>query len=131
MKQLNLAAFLVGTFVFAGCCDCFDNAPPNLKIQLEGFSAEELKSVYVIDNDVADTCFNCVDTTNNSTWIFARPNSQYEIGSDSIPLHKIVQINKIKTETSGFGRCKCNSETRINYDYDGNSYTNEPVIITR
>ncbi|MFC5270822.1 hypothetical protein [Adhaeribacter terreus] len=130
MKRLNLAAIVTIAAALTGCCDCFGDEPL-LKVNFQNFSNAELKTIYLVSESRSDTCFSCVDTVSNALYIFPNSNTKHQILSDSIPLNKTIQINKIKSETSGFGACKCSTVKEINYDYDGQSYTNGPVVISK
>ena len=130
MKKLNLAVILFSAAALTSCCDCFGDEPL-LKVNFQNFSPAELKTIYLVSESRSDTCFSCVDTVSNSLILYVHSNSKHQILSDSIPLHKTIQVTKVKSESSGLPRCGCSSVKEINYEYEGNAYTNEPIVIIK
>ena len=130
MKKLKLALIFLSAAALPSCCDCFGDEPL-LKVNFQNFSPAELKTIYLVSGGHTDTCFSCVDTVSSSLVFYVNRNSKYQILSDSIPLNKLIQVNKIKSESSGLPRCGCSSVKEINYEYEGNTYTNEPIVIAK
>ena len=129
MRKLNLAAILISTTALTGCCHCGDE--PLLKVNFQNFSTAELKTIYLISENRSDTCFTCVDTLSSNLVLWVNRNSKHQILSDSIPLNKTIQITDIKSKSTWLPRCGCKTIEEINYEFEGNSYTNKPVVITR
>ena len=131
MKKLPFAALIGITAFLSGCaCDCEDDIPI-INFQFEGFSAEELKTIYVVNAVNSNACSNCLVFSGNFATLEVSSNIRFQLKSDSIPLNKIVQVNDIRTETAKFSACDCTNITGIDYELDGDKYTSEPIVITR
>lgn len=131
MKIWQLPAFIGILFLLSGCCDCFDSEP-FLEVRFRNYSPEELKTVYILSGDKPDTCFTCVDTLTQTGYFFPNPYTTYQVKSDSIPLNKTIQVNKIRAVTSRYFFCPpCKTVTGIDYDLDGDKYSDEPIVITK
>jgi hypothetical protein len=131
MKKLQLAVFIGFAALLSGCaCECADDYFAMMQIELRNFSPRELKTVYIVDQSGQNVCTNCIDFQGKGV-LNVGPNSQYQIKSDSIPLNKVIRVNEIRSETTKSLACECTSITGIDYEYEGSSYTNEPVIITK
>ena len=130
MKKWFLPVFFGITTLLSGCaCECADDFPI-LQIELKNFSPQEIKTVYIIDQNGLFACSNCFDSHGLGV-LNVGPNSQYQIKSDSIPLNKTIQVNEIRSETSKSFACECTSITGIDYVLDGDNYNNEPIVITK
>ena len=131
MKKLPLAILVGLTAFLSGCCECMDDYP-SLKVDFKDFSVAELKTIYLVSDGLSDTCYTCVDTISGSMFIPALSYSRHQILSDSLALNKTIQVNNIKTESSRFFLCEpCVKIKGVNYEYEGNKYTSEPIVITK
>jgi hypothetical protein len=117
------------SILLTSCCDCFDHEPV-IGVKYAGFTKAELKSIYLIYVNSADTSFNIVDTIDNSNSIWASTYGRYRIKSDSIPLDKYIYVKKLDIKRS-IGFCRCIKSTDITLEYDGKELHNEPVIIIK
>jgi hypothetical protein len=133
MKRLQLFISIGLMALLSGCaCECAADFPM-LRVELKNYSPQELSTIYIVREGGQDTCFTCIDPNGKGVLAIlgVGANKQYQIKSDSIPLDKVIQVKDIHSETTKEFACECTSYTGIDYEFEGNNYTNEPIVITR